>query len=133
MLDLVGQDKTFQLLEATMDLLSVRHSLVASNIANVDTPGYKAHDIAFEKEMKIALRQLERADMPRGSAGEFRYETVLRPRVFEVSDVTPRQDGNTVNMDKELGKLAKTTGKFSRAAAMYGFKLKMLKAAVRGD
>jgi flagellar basal-body rod protein FlgB len=131
MLDIVGQDKTFELLERALDVTAMRHSVIASNIANVDTPGYRARDIAFEEELKIALRQTQRSDMAPGSAGTFTYETELRPTVFEVQDVTPRQDGNTVDMDRELGKLAQVTGAFTELSTMYGMKLGMLKAALQ--
>lgn len=133
MIDLVGSDRTLRLLEATMDVASARHSLVASNIANVDTPGYKAKDIAFQKELQIALELTGQGDAAPGSSGRFEYKTVMSPQVFEVRDVTPRQDGNTVDMDKEMGKLSKTVGTYGRAVALYSYKLKMLKAALKGD
>lgn len=131
MIDIVGSDSTFRLLEATLDVASARHGLIASNIANVDTPGYKAKDIAFQKELQVALELTGQGDAAPGSSGRFEYKTVMTPRVFEVSDVTPRQDGNTVDMDKELGKLSQTTGAFNKTIALYSYKLKLLKAALR--
>ena len=133
MLNLVGQDRTFKMLESTMDLASARHSLIASNVANVDTPGYKAKDMAFAKELKAVLRQVVEKDMDPASSGSFEYQEVVRPRIFEVADVIARQDGNTVDIDKEMGKLAKTKSTYSRAITFYTMKLKMLKKAVSGE
>ena len=116
-----------------MDISSARHSLLASNIANVDTPGYKAKDIAFQKELQVALELTGQGDAAPGSSGKFEYKTVMTPRVFEVRDVIPRQDGNTVDMDKEMGKLAKTVSAFNKSVTLYSYKLKMLKSAVKGD
>jgi flagellar basal-body rod protein FlgB len=133
MFDILSGEKTMALLEAAMDISTARHSLIASNIANVDTPGYRAKDIAFEKELNIALRQVEGADVPPGSMGRFTYEMRLQPRIFEVENITPRQDGNTVDMDKELGKLERTSSQFNKAVTMYSMKLKMIKAALTGE
>lgn len=133
MFNLIDQDRTLGTLEKVMDLASARHSLVASNIANIDTPGYKAVDMEFQRELRIALEQNEQSDVSPALSGSFRYETVLRPRIFEVEDVTPRQDGNTVDMDRELGKLANISSLYNRAATLYGLKLKMLKSAIRSE
>jgi flagellar basal-body rod protein FlgB len=133
MFNLVDQDRTMGVLEKVMDLASARHSLIASNIANLDTPGYKAVDMEFKRELRIALDQARSTDVAPGSSGTFRYETVLSPRIFEVQGVAARQDGNTVDMDRELGKLANVSSLYNRAATIYGLKLKMLKNALRGD
>ena len=44
-------DKGFQLLEEIIKTSAFRHKVLASNIANVDTPGYKAKDVPFKEEM----------------------------------------------------------------------------------
>ncbi len=49
-------DRLSQSLEHYMDLLSARQKLVASNIANADTPGYKTRDIDFQGEFSSAVR-----------------------------------------------------------------------------
>ncbi|HWP84999.1 MAG TPA: flagellar basal body protein, partial [Terriglobia bacterium] len=43
-------------LEEVLDLASRRHALIASNLANLDTPGYRTRDIRFEDELRNALR-----------------------------------------------------------------------------
>jgi flagellar basal-body rod protein FlgB len=131
MFDVVSQDKTYGMLEEAMNIASARHSLIASNLANIDTPGYKAKDIAFKEELKVALDRAHNTDLSQAS-GSFTYERRYTPSVFESADTTARQDGNTVDLDQQLGKLAKTTSVYSKASTLYSMKLKLLKQALQG-
>lgn len=131
MIDVLGSDTTLRNLETSLDLLALRHSVVASNIANVDTPGYKALDLDFERELQIALERSTSLETGR-ERGEFSYTETITPRIVEVRGVTPRLDGNTVSIDEELGKLAQTTSGYTKAAKMMGMKIKMIKSAISG-
>jgi len=68
-------------LEQYMDLLSTRQKLVASNIANADTPGYKTKDIDFQNEFLNAAAE-------------------IAPHVIEARDLAARNDGNNVSIDR---------------------------------
>lgn len=131
MFDVLAQDRTLTMLENTMNVASARHSLIASNIANIDTPDYKAKDIAFKQELKIALDRAMNSDLESVS-GTFSYDTEYKPAVIYEENVVPRQDGNTVDLDKELGKLSQTTSTFSKAATIYSLKLKLIKQSLQG-
>jgi flagellar basal-body rod protein FlgB len=48
-------EKTFNIVKTSLKLRAYRHTLLASNIANVDTPGYRRKDIPFEKVMQAYL------------------------------------------------------------------------------
>ena len=76
-----------------MDLLSARQKLVASNIANVDTPGYKTKDIDFQFEF-MSLMQGE------------------SPNVVEAPGLAVNNDGNNVSLDREGLLLAETQLQF---------------------
>ena len=69
-------------IEHYMDLLSARQKLVASNIANVDTPGYKTKDIDF---------QFEFMSLTQGAS----------PNVVDAAGLTVKNDGNNLSMDRE--------------------------------
>ena len=86
-------DQVAQVLERYMDVLSARQRLVASNVANADTPGYKTQGFDFEQEF---ARQLN------GASG-----STTAPRVEDVDGLVPRPDGNNVSMDREGMQLAK--------------------------
>jgi flagellar basal-body rod protein FlgB len=105
MLDRIGGQ-----LERYMDLLSVRQKLVASNIANVDTPGYRTRDIDFQAEFQGALG---------GS-----------PRVSDVPGLAVRNDGNDVSLDRESRLLAENALRFQVASSLLRTQLRTVRSAI---
>ena len=81
-------------MESYLDLLSVRQKLAASNIANVDTPGFQTKDVNFQAAMQQALS-------PEGSLQ-------LHPASMEIQGLPERPDGNNVNVDRESLLLSET-------------------------
>jgi flagellar basal-body rod protein FlgB len=100
-------------LEQYMTLLSERQSLVASNIANADTPGYKTKDIDFESELQNAI-----AGMP--------------AEVQEVSGLTLKDDGNNVSLEREARLLAENQMRFSVASNLLRSQLRLTRMAIEG-
>ncbi len=95
-----------------LDLRLERQNLILSNIANVNTPGYKGKTLAFEKELQNAMNMGESGQMTRTSAGhmptEFSANTfqgkgieAFKPRAIHGED--------TVNLDKEMVDMAKNS------------------------
>ena len=82
-----------QLLQGYLKVTSDRQQLVASNIANVDTPGYQTKDINFQAAMQQA------------SQGNNLH---LEPASIEVEGLPTRPDGNNVNVDRESLLLSQT-------------------------
>lgn len=97
-----------------MDLLATREKLVASNIANADTPGYKTKDIDF---------QFEFMSLVNGGT----------PNVREVDDLPSRNDGNNVNMDREARLLSETAIRFNLASNLIRGQLSKMRAAIQED
>lgn len=95
-----------------MDLLAARQKLVVSNIANVDTPGYRTKDIDFDSEFRAALR---------GTA----------PGVVEVGGLTVRNDGNDVSIDREARLLAENAIRFNVASNLIRGQLKTIRMAIQ--
>ena len=106
-------DPTSSNLEKYMTLVSVRQRLVASNIANADTPGYKAKDIDFDSAMQSAIS---------GSP----------PLAREVSGLTTKNDGNNVDLDREARLLSENALRFNVASNLLRGNLKQLKMAIEG-
>ena len=100
-----------------LDLLSVRQRLVASNIANADTPGYRTRDIDFQFEFQSALAAKT------GSA--------LDPHVVEVPSLAVRNDGNDVSIDREARLLAETAQRFALVSQLLAKKFAGVKAAIK--
>lgn len=89
-----------QALARFLDVSATRAELITSNLANIDTPGYRTRDINFRQE-------LERAS---GEAG-LEY-AAARPAVVEVRGLASRPDGNNVSLEREGLLLAETQLRF---------------------
>jgi len=98
-------------IEQYMNLVSARQKLVASNIANADTPGYQTKDVDFENELQ--------SQMP-GS----------KPNVIEVSGLKNKNDGNNVDVDREARLLAENALRFSVASQLAHSEISTIRAAI---
>ena len=99
-------------IEHYMDLLSARQKLVASNIANADTPGYKAKDIDFQFEF---ISQIKNGT----------------PNVIETPGLVMKNDGNNVSMDREARLLSENALRFNLAAALMKTQMKLMTDAIQ--
>ncbi len=98
-------------LERYMDLLSARQKLVASNVANADTPGYRTQDIDFQSEFLNAT----------GGA----------PHVTEVGDLPVKNDGNNVSLDREARLLAENALRFQVASQLMKSQIRSVRTAIQ--
>ena len=104
-----------QRMERFLDMTSVRQSLISSNIANVDTPGYRTRDIDFQEEMRKAIAE---------------PDAIPRPAVREISGLVERPDGNNVSIDRESMLLAQTQLQFQAGVALLKQEFKRLVTAI---
>jgi flagellar basal-body rod protein FlgB len=85
---------------------SARHSVLAENIANAETPGYQARDLVFDDYLKPSVERVAGdvapALQPVGTAGR-------HPRLVAVADGAARPDGNRVHLDRQMARLAENT------------------------
>ncbi len=95
-----------------MDLLSARQKLVASNIANADTPGYKTKDLDFQFEFMSHIEE-------------------LAPSVRNVEGLQVKNDGNDVSMDRETRLLAENAIRFDVASTLLKSQFKMMRSAIQ--
>jgi flagellar basal-body rod protein FlgB len=87
-------DSMLQLLQGYMQVATERQQMIASNMANVDTPGYQTEDINFQEAMQNVMDQ----------SGAMHLE----PAVEEVQGLPERPDGNNVNIDRESMLMSET-------------------------
>jgi flagellar basal-body rod protein FlgB len=106
-------DSVSRSLEKYMDVLTARQKLVSSNIANVDTPGYKTQDLDFENEFKSLLEGTSSA-----------------PQAQPVSGLRSKNDGNNVNLDREARLLSENSIRFSAATNLLKGQIRMIKSAI---
>ena len=118
-------DATTAALAKTLDGTAARHRAIAENVANVDTPGFQRVDVAFENELESALKDAQAH--PRTALDRIRR---VRARPLRDTISPARVDGNNVDIDREMARLAQNTREFEAAARALATKLRMLRAAI---
>ena len=94
-----------------MDVLAARQKLVASNVANADTPGYRTLDVDFPSELSDAA----------GGA----------PRAVEVQGLRVKNDGNNVSLDRESRLLAENALRFQLASSLMRSEISRVRLAIK--
>ena len=94
-----------------MDLLAARQKLVASNIANADTPGYQTADIDFQSEFESAANST--------------------PHAIEVGGLQTKNDGNNVSLDREARLLAENDLRFQVATSLLRADIQDVRSAIQ--
>ena len=109
-------DPSIAMLARFLDLSVRRSELVMSNMANIDTPGYRTRDINFQHE-------LERAE------SQFEYAT-FAPAVRQVQGLIERPDGNNVSLERESLLLAQTQLGFNAGVQLLRDRFKIISSAI---
>lgn len=132
MIDRIEHEIGFQ--RAALNLRAYRQELLASNIANADTPHYKARDINFKSALNDAVsgRKDGALDVARTAAGHLPsqeakpFAAALKYR----SEYQSAVDGNSVNMDVERGAFAENALQIEALLTFVREKFKVMQAAV---
>jgi flagellar basal-body rod protein FlgB len=129
-------DRTVSLLEQLLDLRMERHTRVASNIANADTPQYKATDIAFEEAFAevIAANRLPPPvrTHPRHLPAGLQAPMVATPAVVHREHTSIRNDANSVDLDREMTRLIQNHILYNATAQLLSKKFTGLRLAIEG-
>ena len=107
-------------LERYMSLLSTRQKLVASNIANADTPGYKTKDIDFRAEFAQQM-QTQGCGSPETTEAQ----------TIEPAGLPVKSDGNNVSLDRESRMLAENAMRFQVATSLAQAELHSIRSAIQ--
>jgi len=100
-----------------LDVNAYRHTLIASNLANVDTPGYRTRDVDFGAELRRA-----------GAAG-MEY-AIFQPAARQVQGLIERPDGNNVSLERESLLLAETQLRFREGVELIRAEFRRLASAI---
>lgn len=132
-------EAAFQYHQQALGLRQQRHKVLASNIANADTPGYKARDMDFASELKKAVgsggasgqglslaRTSERHIAGQGAASA---QSGLLYRVPEQASL----DGNTVDMDRERTAFADNSVRYQAGLTILNSRIQGLKNAMQPE
>lgn len=125
---IIDYDSVINRLAADLDNRVKRNEIIASNVANVDTPGYKAKDLKFDRVLAesmdgINMKRTHDRHIVEGS-GTIRVNEV-------VEDPNPgRPDGNNVNIDQELLNLTQNNIQYNVSVHLMSKKLKLIHEAI---
>ena len=104
-----------------LDLATSQAKLTAANMANIDTPGYRAVGMDFTAEMRAAVKAASRGVEPQAV------------RASEVDGLVARPDGNDVSMDRESLNLADAQLKFKTGVALLREEYQRVMDAIYAD
>jgi len=119
--------KTIEMLSAVLDFRLERHKVIASNIANIDTPGYRPKDIVFKEQLEAIISNKEKITMA-GSRGRRMSEQSIPAGKsdFEVID-----SGEKVNLDSEMAKLTENNLMYNLTVELLARKFRSLNTVLR--
>ena len=128
-------DRTMQLLNRTLDLRQARQRVIASNIANEETPGYRAADLSFQDSLQAAHRGRGFVTL---AVTQGRH---IGPRGDSVQQVMGKLgpvpagdlplDANSVNIELEMAKMSDNAMQYNAAADLLARKFRGLLNAIR--
>jgi flagellar basal-body rod protein FlgB len=128
-------DRTMQLLHRTLDMRQARQRVIASNIANEETPGYRAVDLSFQDSLQAAQRGRSLVTLavtqgqhigPRGNSFQKAMGT-LGP--VPAGDMP--LDANSVNIELEMAKMSDNAMQYNSAASIMAIRFRQLMGAIR--
>lgn len=122
---ITGIDKSVNLLEKMLDVSATKHKVIANNIANINTPGYKKMEVCFAEQLEKVIKDT--------SANKF---DVFQPKIVvskEDTNVAIRNDGNNVDMDKEVSALMKNTLSYNVYTQLLAKKMELVKSAIENS
>lgn len=124
-------DKTSQALATSINMRQLRQSIISSNIANVETPGYQASKLDFEAALERAIDTSTLNKLSTSNEGHFALGSAgsVRPDIYANPDVAVNNDGNTVDLEKEMSALAENTLLHKAALSLINKKMAALKYA----
>ena len=131
---MILEDKTLKALAASLKFREMRQEIISSNVANAETPGYKTKRVDFESALARALdvdgkMQMKTTDERHFDVGNGGFGN-LKPEIYEDPNGVVSDDGNTVDRDAELAKMAENKILYDAAVQLINKKTALMKYAV---
>jgi flagellar basal-body rod protein FlgB len=122
-------DRAIAELERGVAFANQRHEVIARNIANLETPGYRARDLVFDDARQTVGQAL--APDPASTRVSLRVAD-RHARVVFAGDGDVRADGNDVSLDRQMAKLAENTLLHNTLVQLLQSQFTTLKQAISG-
>lgn len=119
MLERLFNTDTFFTAQGALNGISARHSAIANNLANANTPGYKRNEVPFESALSQALK-VHNIDHP----------AAFNPSMVKNAGGSIRADGNNVDMEQEMVRLAENSLRYETLTHYIGQYFSGLKTVI---
>lgn len=127
---------TFSQLERSLDLRSLNQRVLAANIANLDTPNYKAVELAVSDESSRENQSAHGISLTRTHVNHLPVQSQKTHRISlktaRVPEFSLRGDGNTVDIDRTMGQMGKNTLLYNASTQLISRKFRGLRNAISG-
>lgn len=129
----ISFEKAFGIHPQSLEVRSQRAEIIAGNIANADTPGYKARGMDFQAALAQASQKQQSSGMTRTNEKHFDTRMELNNGVgFRVPDQPDTGDGNTVDAQVERNLYLENSMQYQASIQFLNGKIKGLKKAITG-
>ena len=130
----LNNTKNDRLITSALEGLTARQRTIADNVANVDTPEFKGSRVSFEAQLKKAIgsddQPLRMFKVQNGVDSPGDAPSDVKPTVIQETGTGRRNDGNNVDIDREMLELSDTNVRFNALIQVMGSKLSNLKYVI---
>jgi flagellar basal-body rod protein FlgB len=137
MINNIFSDIGFTSAKKALDSSSLRQKVIANNVANVNTPGFKRSDVTFEGKLQAALGDENNLQLTNTDPKHFSTSTAgvssmqdVNPEVATDNSTSTRQDENNVDIDTEMANLAENAITYQTFTKLLGAKFRSLSSAI---
>lgn len=121
----------FELHAQALTLRAKRAEILANNLVNADTPGFKAQDLNFQDLLNQAS---ETVSLQSGHSGHLAFQNTIRGgELVEVKTTQPSKDGNTVDSQQQIVQFTENAMQYQASLQFMNGKIKTLLSAIRGE
>lgn len=129
--DFLFSSPVYRVLKNGLDASSMKHQVISDNVANVDTPGYKRSEVVFEDLLGRAMDNHQMGRISNKTAPLLEPPEDVKAAVYRVYDTSQRLDGNNVDIDAEMSKMAENTLYYQGLTQLMTNKFTGLRNAIR--
>lgn len=114
-------DITYKLIKKSLDVGALRQRVIANNIANVNTKGFKRSEVVFEEALKEELKKSQSVQMSIDNA---------EPEIVKDESTSFRMDGNNVDIDIEMSNMAANSIMYNTLVTQLNTRLSVLRHVI---
>jgi flagellar basal-body rod protein FlgB len=130
-------DKTLKALTTALNFREMRQELISSNVANANTPGFKAKKMDFEEALARALdvdgqMQMNVLDGRHHNVGNGGFNN-LEPEIYDDPNGVVSENGNTVDVEAEMARMAENKLMYDALVQLINKKMGIMKYAINSE